>query len=122
MAGWTTPDEYAQWREDEGALARVGAQLFEQELRLTVRLPRILAEKAVASLGARRQRLSWARKYRSCTFSPTRRDAGAYRSVYRRDRPLGGQRGSRRLDAWFIGSALDAADDAGLINAAVNDQ
>jgi hypothetical protein len=42
-------DDYTQWAEDGRVLAQIGRVLFSQPLRVSVRIPRHLAEEAVAS-------------------------------------------------------------------------
>jgi hypothetical protein len=45
----TTKDMYAQWAEDGPVLAEIGRALFSQHLDVQVRIPRELAQKALAS-------------------------------------------------------------------------
>jgi hypothetical protein len=110
-------DNYALWREDEGVLADLGAQLWNQDLTITVTIPRTLAEKAVRA---------WSRdddgELRDETPREvrTRRRAGTLALI-----GLSIERSGRwnddhvhaEVEAWYIGSALDAADEAGLISA-----
>lgn len=111
-------NELARWRQDEGVLADIGAVLFDQETAVEVRLPRALADAAVAA---------WQRDHdddhldpgaESCEDRIVRHRAGALALIGAalEDRPRAdGDEVIVRLDAWLIGDSLNAADDRGLI-------
>ena len=113
------PDEQLQrFSADAAILAQIGAYLFLQPTRMKVRLPRELAEAAV---------LAWQREEvgsldeEAPTEKQIRGQAGTLAliglSVERSTRDQDEDDGDVvvELDAWFIGAALDAADEAGLI-------
>lgn len=111
-----TDDAYAVWARDAGDLAQIGRALFRQPTRVRVRVPQALADRALAawnrddedgrrpvdpeSTGQRTVRA------RAATFSLI----GC--SIEERGIEDGGDV-LVELDAWYIGDALQAADDAG---------
>jgi hypothetical protein len=109
--------DYQEWERQAQVLAGIGRSLFTQPLRLRVRLPRGLADHAVDA---------WQQEART---NPLPKDEPAnMRLVRRRAGTLGliglsieqsgvpdGDDVVFDLDAWYIGSALDAAEDAGLL-------
>ncbi len=110
-------DERLAWRDEAAVLAQVGRVLFPQETRVQIRLPRELAEAA---------RRAWRRE--SVVSDPgdetdqersTRQRAGDLAliglAIEERGRIEDGEV-VVDLDAWQIGSALTAADDAGLLD------
>lgn len=105
------------WAEDAATLAAIGRSLLPQPTTVTVRLPRELADAALAA---------WAREDRdppSDAKDPQevadQSRAGTLAliglSIQERGRADGGDV-LVELDAWYIGSALDAADEAGFLN------
>ncbi len=107
------------WEADGEILAEIGRCLFAQNLRVTVRLPADLAAKALA------------RWQREVSDAPQlAEESHAERTVRHRAGTLGliglsiESRGSADngddlvvdLDAWYIGLALEAADDSGLLD------
>ena len=106
-----------QWQQDEQALASIGAQLFRQPTEIEVRVPRALADEAVAAW-QREDAESFDSANESSDQRVTRHRAGALGliglTLEQRGR-LDGDQVVVRLDAWFVGDALNAADDAGLI-------
>jgi hypothetical protein len=112
-------DDYVVWEADSEILAEIGRCLFTQDLRVTVRLPAELAAKALA------------RWQREVSDAPQlAEESHAQRIVRHRAGTLGliglsiESRGSASngddlvldLDAWYIGLALEAADDSGLLD------
>jgi hypothetical protein len=107
---------YGIWAEDVQALAEVGRAIFPQPTRLLVRLPHRLAQRAVAA---------WEREAYEGPFVD---EAAEQRAVRHRAGILaliglsieqGGVSAGEdvvvELEAWYVGAALDAADDAGLL-------
>jgi hypothetical protein len=110
-------DDYMLWQADGEILAEIGRCLFTQDLRVKVRLPADLAAKALAS---------WQRDESDAPQLAEETDA--QRIVRHRAGMLGliglsiESESSVHdgdvvldLDAWFIGSALEAADESGLL-------
>jgi len=112
-----TDDEYMQWASDARVLAAIGRALFSQRLGINVRLPRDLADQAVAS---------WEREEDSGTLpeeSPeqriTRHRSATLSLIGLSIQSTGVEDDEEvavELDAWFIGDALAAADDEGLLD------
>jgi FlaG/FlaF family flagellin (archaellin) len=112
-------DLRTKWGHDAESLAAIGASLFQQPTRLTVTIPAALATAAVAA---------WHREdLDDAPDSPetaeeqlVRNRAGSFAliglAVSDRGRSVDGGDVTVELDAWFVGHALDAADDAGLIS------
>jgi len=110
-------DEYRLWENDANLLAEVGRVLFVQPTRIAVRLPRTLAERALAA---------WQRD--DSTGGPS--DASLAQGIVRqraasvaliglaiKNEGLAGDDDVVvTLDAREIGDALEAADEAGLLN------
>lgn len=112
-------DHKAQWAADNIVLARIGAALYKMDTRVAVTLPSDLADAAVTA---------WKRE------DPEPRselvETEAQRTVRHRAGTLAliGAAFAERshagssdqvgvdLDAWFVGLALEAADEHGLIN------
>jgi hypothetical protein len=116
MLGGVTNADYVQWAQDADVLARIGQALFPQGHRVTVRLPRQLAKEAAA------------RWDRDDSGSPlpaetpvqagTRGRAATLALIGLAVRDGGVNQGDEvvvELDAWFVGHALDAAEDEGLL-------
>jgi hypothetical protein len=98
-------------------LAQVGRALFSQPLKIRVLIPRLLAEQAVAS---------WERDESGTELpSPESREQAAVRdraatlSLIGLSIQIGGVEDGDNvaldLDAWYIGHALDAADEDGFL-------
>ena len=112
----SSDDQPERYVDDALILARIGAHLSPQTTRMTIHLPHDLAEAAV---------LAWRREeidpvaMESPTMRQMRGQAGALALI-----GLAVEQTSREadgdvvveLDAWFIGAALDAADEAGLLD------
>lgn len=109
-------DRYDQWRDDAELLAEIGRALLSQETRIRVRLPRDLAERAV---------LAWQREADDRELPPetpeqqqVRHHAGTAGLIGLSIEQEGRTDGNTvvvELDAWHIGDALGAADDAGYL-------
>ena len=111
-----TSDPYDAWSEDAELLAQIGRALSRQPTRLTVRLPRDLADRAVGS---------WNRDDFDGELPPEtagqrliRNRAGAVGLIGLSIEQTGQADGEEvivELDTWYVGDALRAADDAGLL-------
>ena len=107
---------HEQWSKQADVLAQVGRALFPQETRLSVRLPASLADAAVAawredgpeSLPERETPEQLRARHRAAALGLI----GL--SIENRGVRHGGEV-VVELDAWFIGDALRAADEAGLL-------
>lgn len=112
----SSDDQRQRYVDDALILARIGAHLFPQTTRMTVHLPPELAEAAV---------LAWRRDeidpgtMESPTLRQMRGQAGTLAliglAIEQTSRDTHGDV-AVELDAWFIGEALNAADQAGLLN------
>ena len=112
----SSDDQRQRYADDALILARIGAHLFPQPTTMTVQLPRELADAAVRS---------WQQDeidqgtVESPTLRQMRGQAGTLAliglAIEQRSRDADGDV-AVELDAWFIGSALDAADEAGLLS------
>jgi hypothetical protein len=110
-------DPYGVWEEDAKLLAAIGRSIFGQRTRVTVRLPRDLADRALAA---------WRREEGDGRpLPPGTREQRAVRhkaaavgliglSIENGFQPDGDEV-VVELDAWQIGDAYNAADDAGLL-------
>jgi len=111
-----TNEDYARWALDGDVLAQIGLALFGQSLEVQVRVPRELADAAVAA---------WQRED---SEAPLGEESAEQRATRHRGASLGligcsleekgwldGNDVVVKLDAWFIGAALDAADEDGLL-------
>jgi hypothetical protein len=119
VQAWGMDDERLRsiWLSDESTLAEIGAALTKQPTKIEVHLPRSLASAAVEA---------WRRdddddlglEGESCEQRVVRHRAGALALIGAAVEDRGREDGETvvvKLDAWFIGDALNAADDAGLI-------
>lgn len=113
--GVSTDDARARWESDESLLAHIGAYLFPQATEVEVRVARDLADKAVAA---------WQRDDdgvppdETCEERIVRTRAAALALIGCALEERGRADGDEvvvKLDAWFIGDALHAADDHGLV-------
>jgi hypothetical protein len=108
-------DDYTRWQADGEILAEIGRCLFTQDLRVKVRLPAALAAKALATwqrdesetpqLAGETHDQRTAR-HRAGMLGLIGLSIESESSVSDGDVVLD-------LDAWFIGSALEAADESG---------
>jgi hypothetical protein len=109
----------AQWNDDATALAQIGASLFAQSTRLKVRVPRDLAEAALAAWTREDLESETDEQPETHDQATTRARAGSFAligtAIEERGEPTDDDHVTVDLDAWFVGHALDAADDAGLI-------
>jgi hypothetical protein len=107
-----------RWNNDAGALAQIGAALFPQPTRVTVKVPAELAEAAVTAWN-REDIDEDSDREETAEEATTRARAGSFAligaAVESRGEPTDDGHVTVDLDAWFIGHALDAADDAGLV-------
>jgi hypothetical protein len=110
-------EEFEIWKADAALLARIGRILFDQQTEIEVRLPRSLADELVAV---------WERTGSEGELPPESAEQRRIRSNASSTALIGEAilEGGRadghdvvfRVDAWFVGNALSAADDAGLLN------
>jgi hypothetical protein len=107
--------DYAQWNRDGAVLAEIGHALFRQSLGVSVRLPRQLAEAAVASCD--RESSDQPLPDETSNQTATRKRAAALALIGLSVQNASVEEGDDvvELDAWFIGQALDAAEQEGLI-------
>ena len=107
-----------RWNNDAGALAQIGAALFPQPTRVVVRVPAELAEAAVSAWN-REDIDDDPEREETANETTARTRAGSFAligaALEQRGEPTDDGHVSVDLDAWFIGHALDAADDAGLV-------
>lgn len=105
------------WQQDEALLAEIGGALAPQQAEVEVRLPRDLADAAVRA---------WQRTdddatdldAETCEQRVVRHRAGALALIGAALEDRGREDGGDvvvRLAAWFVGDALNAADDHNLI-------
>lgn len=108
-------DQHTSWAADEAVLALIGQAFFRQDLTVTVRLPRALAEAATRA---------WERdddgdaSEETPEEARTRRRAGVLALIGLEIQEHGtwaGEVADVALDAWHVGLALDSADAAGLL-------
>jgi len=106
-----------QWPKDIEVLHEIARQLRDQDLRVEVRLPRALADQAVAA---------WPRDEsgdadldnEAPEQALVRSGAGTLGLIGLTLEQEGVQQGDQvvvRLEAWFIGDALESADRAGVL-------
>ncbi len=110
-------DEQRARRNEAELLAQIGRSLFSQDLRVRVKLPADLARDASAA---------WAHddfgdtEGESESARRIRHRAGSLAliglAVDERGVPAEGDQIEVEIDAWQIGSALDAADERGLLS------
>jgi hypothetical protein len=109
--------EYKRYVTDAAVLAQIGKALLVQPTRVEVRLPRTLADLAVAA---------WTRDEdetspdvdETADMVKARHRAGTLALIGASVEGGGTSDGDDivvELEAWFIGAALDAADDSGLL-------
>jgi hypothetical protein len=109
-------DIYEVWAADAEVLAEIGRHVFVQATKVTVRLPKALAEQALES---------WQREDED---EPLASETPEQRAIRHKAATLGliglsieSESRSEQddvlveLDAWYIGDACRAADDAGLL-------
>ena len=117
-AGGMSESDYQRWEADAGLLAEIGQHLSSQDLTVTVRLTQDLANRALAA---------WSADDEGGSISPN--ESLDRRKVRHRAGDLGliglavettgvpdGDDVIVKVDAWQVGAALDAADDAGILN------
>ena len=116
-AGDVADDDYRQWTSDGAVLARIGRVLFDQQLRVSVRMPQELAATAISA---------WEREESASTLPretseqvATRHRAAVLALIGLTLQGHGVVQGDEMvvdLDAWHVGSALDAAEEEGLLD------
>jgi hypothetical protein len=115
-------NDYAQWAEDGQVLAQVGRSLYSQRRTVSVRIPKHLAVAAVES---------WERDDSGGALpSPESQEQSAVRDRGASLALIGltiqqagvddGDEVLVELDAWFVGTALTAADDDDLLKDLIN--
>jgi hypothetical protein len=110
--------DYQRWERDAGLLAEIGQHLSPQDLTVTVRLTRDLANRALAA---------WSHDDEGGSLSPS--ESPDRRKMRHRAGDLGliglavettgmpdGDDVTVQIDAWQVGAAIEAAEDAGLLN------
>jgi hypothetical protein len=114
--GHVGDDRYEAWARDSGVLAQIGRAVFSQSTRIAVRLPRALADDALAA---------W---QRDNDGEPLPSETAGQRAVRHRAATLGliglsietvgtwdEDEVVVELEAWYIGDACSAAEEAGLL-------
>ncbi|HXL87771.1 MAG TPA: hypothetical protein VN969_02105 [Streptosporangiaceae bacterium] len=112
--------DYEKYAQDAAILGEIGKVLFPQDTKLSVRLPRHLADQALAAW--RRDELNAKGAARAAEETPEQqvlRTRAAYLAliglcIENTGQPCGDEV-SCELDAWYIGSALQAAEEQGLL-------
>ncbi len=105
------------WKQDEALLAKIGGALAPQEADVEVRLPRDLADAAVRAW-QRTDDAATDLETETCEQRVVRQRAGALALIGAALEDRGREDGGEvvvRLAAWFVGDALNAADDHNLI-------
>jgi hypothetical protein len=111
-------DAYQQWAEDAEVLAQIGRALYVQPTRIAVRLPKELADQALASWQRDNDEGMSLPDQESAAQSKARDDAATLSLIglsIQDDGAVDGDEVTVDLDAWDIGQALQSADDAGLL-------
>ena len=112
----TTEDTYTVWAKDAEVLAHLGRHLYEQPTRLEVRLPKTMAAEAVAAW--HRNGDGGALPAETPEQRATRHKAATLGLIGLSIETDGVEHGDEvvvEIESWFIGLALEAADEAGLI-------
>jgi hypothetical protein len=112
--------DYEKYAQDAAILGEIGQVLFPQDTKLSVRLPRDLADQALAAW--RRDERNPQGAARAAEETPEQqllRTRAAYLAliglcIENTAQPCGDEV-SCELDAWYIGSALQAAEEQGLL-------
>ncbi len=106
------------WMRDEATLAEIGEELARQPTVVSVRIPRELADAAVTAWQREENDDNFDLGLETCEQRIIRHRAGALALIGAAIEGCGSTDGdvvAVGLDAWFIGDALNAADDRGLI-------
>jgi hypothetical protein len=117
---WVT-SQYERYAADAAVLGQIGRAIFPQPTRVKVRLPRALADLAVAAWARDEADEDHASASEETPEQATaRRRAGTLALIGLSIEQAGGGPPAGEdvlvgLDAWNVGSALDAADDGGLL-------
>lgn len=107
----------ARWLQDEGVLGHLGAALAWQPTRVEIRIPRPLADAAVQAW-ERDDNDDFDHDGETCEQRVVRHRAGTLALIGAAVEDRGRVDGTDMvvlLDAWFVGDALNAADDRNLI-------
>jgi hypothetical protein len=109
-------DSNPLWADDADVLAAIGRHLSDQPTKVAVRLPKELARKALASW--QRDDTEQAVSSESADEQATRLKAATLALIglsIESESSSDADAVIVELDAWYIGAALQAADDAGLL-------
>jgi hypothetical protein len=115
-------DPYRLWAADRAVLAEIGARLFAQQQRITVRLPRELAAKASAAWN--REESERLPEDKTPEEKLTRYRAGFLALIGLAVSERGLEEGDEivvDVTAWEIGESLNSAEDSGLLGRAISD-
>lgn len=107
----------ARWLQDEGVLGQLGAALAEQPTVVEVRIPRLLADAAVQAW-QRSDDDDFDLNGETCEQRVVRHRAGALALIGAAIEDRGRVDSTDivvLLDSWFVGDALNAADDRNLV-------
>jgi hypothetical protein len=105
---------YEDWAADAGALHELAQQLLPQSPKVQVRLPRELADRAVAAW--QREEDPGNLRQETAEERTLRNDAATLALIGQSVEETGIEDGDDvlfKLDAWILGVALEAADKAG---------
>jgi hypothetical protein len=115
-------DDYTQWAQDGEVLAQIGRSLFPQRRTVSVRIPRDLAAAAVE--GWERDDSGGNLPSPESPEQSATRDRGASLALIGLASQQGGVEDGGEvvvdLDAWFVGNALNAADQDDLLKDLIN--
>ena len=110
-------EEFSLWERDAALLPEIGRLISDQSTSLKIRLPRKLADQVVAT---------WQRSEDQVELPSENPDQSAIRHRAASVALIGqaieetgvaeGEDVVFTVDAWFVGDALSAADEAGLLN------
>jgi len=111
---------YNRWENDGVDLALIGAALYEQDTKVRVRLPRELADAALAAWQREDEDSEDLHTYEeSMSEKRIRHRAGTLAmigaSLENAPIQISGNFVIADIDSWYVGEALQAADDARLI-------
>jgi hypothetical protein len=110
-------DERSAQSDEAELLAEIGRHLFQQNLRVTVQLPTDLAARALA--GWQRDDVNGTLRDETSVERGIRNEAGALAliglAIEERSRETECENVTVAIDAWQIGTALDAADRRGML-------
>ncbi len=120
MSAIPVEHHYQRWENDGVDLALIGAALYEQDTKVRVRLPRELADAALQAWQREDEDSEDLHTYEeSVSEQRVRQRAGTLAligaSLENAPIQISGEYVIAEIDSWYVGEALQAADDARLI-------